>query len=209
MSDVRLKESEASTSVIDENEIIEINRMKHNIKVLNQLQQGDLVVFKNSIYSQWAVFIGNEKVIHLNSTNTSSDGISNHASANLIDSVEVKISKFYDLSSDSYAYRNNSKDSYQRVLPINEILARAYSKVGYNQYDLFTKNCEKFANYCRYDIKVNDQSKKLFQFGCQVTKAFSEMPQFFQSLFRFQCIPDSNSTQNEQKNILDQIMKSN
>jgi hypothetical protein len=61
---------------------------------------GDLVEYKRSLYSHWAVYIGDGKIIHL-------------TSAQKLLRFEVKIDNFEDIINSCYVFINNSKDTMQ------------------------------------------------------------------------------------------------
>jgi hypothetical protein len=144
----------------------EKERQEHNRKVLDNLHPGDLVQYKRDLYSHWAVYIGHEKIIHLHGTNDSLLGLSGLVtSSNLIGQAIVKIDSYWDVTLNSYAYRNNSNDYDLICLPSEKIIIRAYSRVGYDYYNLFSFNCEHFAKWCRYDLPISDQSMSIIRFG--------------------------------------------
>jgi hypothetical protein len=47
------------------------------------------------------------------------------------------------------------------MLPPEEVVQRALSKLGEEEYDLFTNNCEHFAIWCKTGSLVSDQVTKL------------------------------------------------
>lgn len=53
-------------------------------------------------------------------------------------------------------YFNFKYFSHKRF-PADEIVERALSEVGKRAYHIVTKNCEHFANWCRYGIEKSKQ----------------------------------------------------
>ncbi|KAK3583605.1 hypothetical protein CHS0354_039427 [Potamilus streckersoni] len=89
---------------------------RYNQNVLNSLEEGDLVEFPRCIYSHWAVYIGNEEVVHLaGDPNARSKVNANLSHVLAICGKEstkaiVKRDNFFDVAADSKEKRNNAKD---------------------------------------------------------------------------------------------------
>lgn len=148
-----------------------------SLKVLSELKIGDLIEFKRDLYSHWAVFIGKNKIIHLYGTNDRLLSLSGFAlfKAPQMQRAEVIISDFWDIVKNSYAYRNNSMDNEINPLPVQEILIRAYNKVGTQSFDLFSYNCEHFAKHCRYGLPHSGQIMSFLRVGNIVTKSLRDI----------------------------------
>jgi HRAS-like suppressor 3 len=162
----------------------EQKRLDHNIQLLEELKLGDLVEYKRELYSHWAVYIGNGKIIHLSGQAEQKISGVGLLCSNVANVAEVRIDYFLDIIKNSYAYRNNSKDSEFTPLPPDQILTKALSKIGCNYYDLFTYNCEHFAHYCRYDLSLSDQTSRLIRFGCRVTKGLKNINNLVKDMFK-------------------------
>ena len=167
----------------------EQKRLDHNLKLLKQLKLGDLVEYKRELYSHWAVYIGNGKIVHLagkEEQKLSSVGLQhlNVLCSSVTNVAEVRIDHFLDIIKNSYAYRNNSKDVEFTALPDDQILTRALAKIGTHHYDLFEFNCEHFAHYCRYDLSLSDQASRLIRFGCTVTKGLKNFNNLIKDIFK-------------------------
>nr|KAG5696932.1 hypothetical protein BaRGS_015896 [Batillaria attramentaria] len=147
-------------------EVIEANK-----KLLQELEEGDLVEFPRVGYSHWAVYVGNGKVVHL----TSDDG-------DAVDDDELDIPDPYDdlakkatrkasvqeadlleVAGNSKAKKNNSKDSRFPPLPKDTIVKNAKDKLGKTGYHVVVQNCEHFASWCRYGVAVSDQAEKFLK----------------------------------------------
>ncbi|CAF0968658.1 unnamed protein product [Brachionus calyciflorus] len=151
----------------------EVQKFLHNKQVLSELLPGDLIEFKRNLYSHWAIYIGNSKIVHFsgNETRLAISGVQ----LTEIHKAKINIDNYWDILEDSYAFRNNLFDKILNPLPVEEILIRAYSKVGESNFSIFSNNCEHFAKYCRYGVNSSDQIMKFIKFGNSVTKSFRDL----------------------------------
>lgn len=155
---------------------IEAKRVEHNQKCFESLKPGDLIEYKRNLYSHWAVYIGNDKIVHLygekeSASNFSISGVIPVSGTS--NTASVVISSFWDIVNGSFVYRNNSLDDEFKPLPVEQILARAFSRVDETNYSLFWYNCEHFAKSCRYGVDScmqTDGLMKLLKLGYTVTK---------------------------------------
>jgi hypothetical protein len=53
---------------------------------------------------------------------------------------------------------------FDRPLKKREILERGMARIGEEGYNLIWKNCEHFANFCRYDVEISDQVRKIAKY---------------------------------------------
>lgn len=86
------------------------------------LEKGDHIYINCGIYNHHGIYVGNNKVIHY-----LSKGIS------LMD-MET-FSRGYPIKIKQHIFRKDK----------NEIVSRAYSRLGENRYNLIFNNCEHFA----------------------------------------------------------------
>lgn len=166
-----------SLKLLEDQEKLNLNvldhlRFEHNKKVLSQLNPGDLIEFKRKLYSHWALYIGNSKLIHFHGNIGNRASHLNISGVQLpyVKNAQVMISNYWDVIEDSYAFRNNLFDKLMKPLPLEEILGRAYEKVGHHDFNIVSNNCEHFVKYCRYGISSSDQMTFLIRFGNVVTK---------------------------------------
>ncbi|RNA24820.1 HRAS-like suppressor 3 [Brachionus plicatilis] len=164
---------ESSYCIIDQTHFFDFDhgdenaRLMHNKQVLSHLIPGDLIELKRKIYSNWAIYIGKSAVVHFeNETQPSVDGMNFCG----INGATVVIDDYWNVAKEAYAFRNNLWDRVFNPLPIEQILTRAFSKVGTTRFSFFSSNCENFAKYCRYGIDSTDQAFKLIRFGNLITK---------------------------------------
>ena len=146
-------------------------RYEHNKRVLDILAPGDLVEYKRKLYSHWAVYVGKNKIVHLNG-DVNLNSLVSISGSSLFGSAKVVINNYWDIIEDSHAYKNNSKDRELPPLRVADILIRAYSRVGEEYYNLLSFNCEHFANSCRYNLDISDQVVGLLRAGNFITKNF-------------------------------------
>ncbi|BFZ14130.1 hypothetical protein BsWGS_17168 [Bradybaena similaris] len=122
---------------------------RHNEYVLRRALPGDLLQFPRDLgYSHWGVYAGNEDVIHL--AGEPGDGLSTA-------DVAVRKDNFWTVAGTSKTIINNLWDGKYKLLPAKEVVRRAESRIGCKGYDLISNNCEHFACWCRYNVKISSQ----------------------------------------------------
>ncbi|XP_067660944.1 phospholipase A and acyltransferase 3-like [Haliotis asinina] len=131
---------------------------RHNQTVFDNLEPGDRLQFERGLYDHWAVYIGNSQFLKCVDDQGASD--QNYSFA--ISGVEfgkgiVRIDKFWPVAGESKVHINNSKDTKIKPYEPHRIVQRALSRVGEVGYNIFYKNCEHFASWCRYDKEESDQ----------------------------------------------------
>ena len=114
------------------------------------LQVGDLVEFDKIVYKHWAVYVGDNKIVHYKKVGR-----------------EVKIVR-EDIDtylSGCFVFRAGKKKMgfINRIVQDSahfsgqQVAERARSKVGMKGYDLLFTNCEHFAKWCKYDVPMSEQ----------------------------------------------------
>jgi hypothetical protein len=154
--------------------------LEHNQNVLGELNLGDLIEYKRNLYSDWAIYIGKNKVIHLQNDNCKTKSTINgslNTSTPLVNNARVIISNYFDVVKDSLAYRNNSADNEMEPLPVQQILTRAFEQVDTQKFSLFSYDSEKFAKSCRYGPNVGCYSMPvdLLTIGYRVNRNLKKM----------------------------------
>ena len=134
--------------------------------------RGDLVVFRRpGGYDHYAINVGNGYIVHVTtpddiastSFNAARSSIGFCCSTNSLGpTAVVKKEPFANFvkPGDNVTVEDgtwNGKTALQRV----EIVSRALSKIGEEGYNLFFKNCEHFARWCRYGEEKSDQATNL------------------------------------------------
>ncbi|XP_052719490.1 phospholipase A and acyltransferase 2-like [Crassostrea angulata] len=136
----------------------------YNRAVIKRANKGDLLEFNRGVYSHWAVYIGNDEVVHL--AGVDNDGL--NASVNPSHSFSVCGKKFskamvkkesvWNVMLGSKVKINNDKDHKLKPRSAQEIVKEALSKIGEIGYNVLWKNCEHFAAYCRYGVSWSKQA---------------------------------------------------
>ncbi|XP_041370005.1 phospholipase A and acyltransferase 3-like [Gigantopelta aegis] len=128
---------------------------------ITHLEPGDLLEFKRGLYSHWAVYKGDEEVIHL--AGEDGDGLDVNVQhsftigGKMFNKANVRVDNLWNVVAGSHAYRNNSNDHKMKPLDKREIVERAMSRIGRVGYNLIYRNCEHFATWCRYNIEKSGQ----------------------------------------------------
>ena len=114
------------------------------IKYINLPELGAHLESKrmNGAYTHHGIYIGNKEVIHYAGL---ADGI------NSAPVEKTTISKFSDGNKYNIIEHPHSKFTKE------EIVKRAYSRLGEDSYHLLGNNCEHFVNWCIYDINQSNQ----------------------------------------------------
>jgi hypothetical protein len=175
---LRPSEIDISESSSNNNHAAANKYLEHNQKVLGELNLGDLIEYKRNLYSNWAIYIGKNKVIHLHNDECQEDTTSkSEISRNIVKNARVVISNYFDVVKDSLAYRNNSADQEMEPLPVQQILTRAFEQVDTQRYNLFSYDSEKFAKSCRYgpDVGCYSTPINLLTIGYRVTRNLKKM----------------------------------
>ncbi|KAE9549823.1 hypothetical protein FO519_006957 [Halicephalobus sp. NKZ332] len=110
---------------------------------------GDLLVFNDVVYCRWAVYVGEDKVIHVTAEGA-------------VKEEQLKVSE----SIVTFTHVDNTFDSQVKPFTPDEIIERARSKVGQPwSFDLFSNNSEHFAKWCRYDTAICQQVPYAYDTG--------------------------------------------
>jgi len=120
---------------------------------IKNIKVGDIIAFRRRFYKHYALYIGNDQVIHRDN-----DGLfSKHKS-------KVKITNIYDVPGipiiDNESYSNLKK------IPTEITLNLALSHLDdEGDYNLFLNNCEHFVTNIKFNIKVSKQIKRIRKIG--------------------------------------------
>jgi hypothetical protein len=110
-----------------------LNRYREEFKRDSELELADHLIAKRIGYTHHGLYIGNNQVIHY------SEG-------------EVRIDSLEDFKKDCEMGVVDSVATYSK----EEIISRAYSRLGEKRYNLVFNNCEHFVNWCRSGGKMTD-----------------------------------------------------
>lgn len=132
-----------------------------NSKFACPASPGDVLKFTRfgMLYDHYAVVVENGCIVHVTSLSEdlqSSDPCRSLCSS--ADTVEIKKVKFCDFAKETDKIQVESGNYKGKApLPVPEIIERAHSKIGSKGYNVFTKNCEHFARWCRYGLEESSQ----------------------------------------------------
>lgn len=110
------------------------------------MERGDHLISPRTGYDHHGLYIGNRKVIHYS-------GLSD-----IFDKGGIKIT-----SIDEFIQGNGCsvKSHFAAFYDAEDRVARAYSKLGEDSYNLAFNNCEHFVNWCFYGVKYSSQVAKI------------------------------------------------
>lgn len=134
-------------------------------------EEGDLVEISRGIYSHWAVYSGDGNAIHLTGIAGPSNSDSNASHLFYVSGVSFAKAAVIEeplssIKGYSTARKNNRLFWRSDPFPGNEIVQRARSQIGPVEYNILWNNCEHFAKWCRYGLKISDQVTDLFNYIC-------------------------------------------
>lgn len=156
-----------------------------------KIEYGDIIGVNRGSYQHYAVYIGNDRVIHYSSAN------SDLGESNVI--REDNISKFLRGEKEYFVFDCEANEKHK--LKINtgalclsanlyysrkfldmimedkliviyspeETVQRAKSRLGENSYNLVTNNCEHFAIWCKTGVSKSTQVDNILKFLVKVT----------------------------------------
>ncbi|CAL1535797.1 unnamed protein product [Lymnaea stagnalis] len=117
-----------------------------NNYVMRFLKPGDLVRFDRHLYDHWAVYIGDSKVVHITKEKPMDKSCG-----------KICVDDLMSVAGKSKVYIANERDFRYTPRSPEKIVQKAKMCVGSVSYNLLSRNCEHFANYCRYGQRVSEQ----------------------------------------------------
>ncbi|XP_076070694.1 phospholipase A and acyltransferase 2-like [Mytilus galloprovincialis] len=133
-----------------------------------RVKEGDLLEIDRGAYKHWAVYIGNNEIVHVSGIGgrvAANPGHSFSISGVHFNKAEVKKENVFDVLGTSKCKINNSKDRGNKCFDPKEVVKRALGKLGSLDYNILWRNCEHFASWCRYDKKISQQADDLLTVG--------------------------------------------
>ncbi|XP_065928422.1 phospholipase A and acyltransferase 3-like [Magallana gigas] len=136
----------------------------YNRYLIQEASVGDLLEFPRILYSHWAVYIGNEEVVHL--AGIDDDGLNGNfnpthmftISGKLFKKAVVKRESVWNVVLNSKVAINNKKDISLNPFPPTKIVKMATRMIGEIGYNALWRNCEHFAAFCRYGVAWSKQA---------------------------------------------------
>ncbi|XP_043307500.1 phospholipase A and acyltransferase 5-like [Cervus canadensis] len=131
-------------------------------------QPGDLIEIFRRFYRHWAVYVGDGYVVHVAPPSNIPGALVASIMSSAVDKAFVKKQRLRDVvGRDKYEVNNKHDDKYKPFKP-SEIVQQAEKLVGKEfSYNLFSNNCEHFANELRYGVPRSDQTLPCLRFRRQ------------------------------------------
>lgn len=145
----------------------------------NFLKPGDVVgVNRKGIYEHYAIYLGDDKVIHYCGEGNDFGGIVSIHEADISEFIKDSRSYFvvwfdkgipYKIQRETTFLFNGSINYYngyfqkvkKNTFSAEETISRAKSRVGETKYNLVTNNCEHFAMWCKTGVAESSQVKNI------------------------------------------------
>lgn len=139
---------------------------------------GDVVGVSRGIYEHYAVYVGDEKVIHYAGEGKDFSGqvtIHEDSLENFLRGSEeyfvvsfegkypIKIYSSTNSLGRSFFEFNDKKPVH--IYSRKETIERAYNRIGEHRYSLVTNNCEHFAIWCKTGVSRSSQVSRIYSVG--------------------------------------------
>lgn len=158
-----------------------------NSDVIQRARIGDQLEFHRGVYSHWAVYIGNEEVIHLAGVNSTCTSNRNHRftiGGKIFAPAEVKRESVWEVISDSKVKINNDKDMSCRPYRPHEIVRKAMGMIGETGYNVLWQNSEHFAAFCRYGVAWSKQVTETIMVGSAIVAVAGLAYEFYKMFIK-------------------------
>ncbi|XP_012721609.2 phospholipase A and acyltransferase 3 [Fundulus heteroclitus] len=124
-------------------------------------QPGDLIEIFRGSYQHWAVYVGEDYVVHLAAPSEVAGAGSSSVMSVLTEKALVKKELLWDVVGTDKWEINNGLDDKYKPRPPHVIVREACDMVGLElPYCVFRKNCEHFVNELRYGKAESRQVQK-------------------------------------------------
>ncbi|XP_043777155.1 phospholipase A and acyltransferase 3-like [Cervus elaphus] len=132
-------------------------------------QPGDLIEIFRRFYRHWAVYVGDGYVVHVAPPSNIPGALVASIMSSAVDKAFVKKQRLRDVvGRDKYEVNNKHDDKHKPFKP-SEIVQQAEKLVDKEfSYNLFSNNCEHFANELRYGVRRSDQTLPCLRFRRQM-----------------------------------------
>ena len=115
------------------------------------LQVGDLVKFDKIVYEHWAVYVGDNKIVHYNKVGEVGQIVREDIDSYISDCLVL-----FRCSKKKMGIMNRIVHELPDFSG-KQVAERALNKVGMTGYSLLFKNCEHFVKWCKYDVPICEQ----------------------------------------------------
>ena len=136
---------------------------KERVYSLHQLYKGDHIAIKrhDGLYWHHAIIENVDKemgIIYVIEYSNSAKGFSRDNSSPPKNPGKAKVKRsVYKLKDGLYFIKH------KKCLPADEVVSRAISRLGKNEYHLFDNNCEHFAMWCKTGMSLSEQVKNIME----------------------------------------------
>ena len=124
------------------------------------LQVGDLVEFDRIVYKHWAVYVGDNKIVHYNKVG--------EVGQIVCEDIDSYISDCFVLFQRAKKKKMGIMNRIIHESPDfsgKQVAERALSKLGMTGYNLLFKNCEHFAKWCKCNVPMSEQIENGVEIG--------------------------------------------
>uniref|UniRef100_A0AC35TVC5 LRAT domain-containing protein n=1 Tax=Rhabditophanes sp. KR3021 TaxID=114890 RepID=A0AC35TVC5_9BILA len=146
--------------------------------LIKVVTKGDLIEIKRKSqrcinllsYNHWGVYLGDGRLGHYVESDWKSGGVTRSFPDTPwgIENKKLEINVYFVTIDDlakacegDYCRKNNKYDREFPIFPDDAIARRVISRIGESDYDLFSNNCEHFANWARYNKHTSRQVMRL------------------------------------------------
>lgn len=151
---------------------------------LRNVKPGSIILVERKLYDHYAIYAGNGSIIHYAQKNNRGgkyihkagldeflDGADrfyvpylpqNDADIEALIKYHVQRRSFLQEIVDDLF--NTYNEMVAKVYTASETLSRAIGRIGENLYSIIGNNCEHFAFWCKFKVKISNQIGRLFDF---------------------------------------------
>jgi HRAS-like suppressor 3 len=109
---------------------------------------GDQLYIYYPLFSHHGIYVGNYKVIHYTTANISLENVASGSRIGIKKPI-ISITTLDKFNKGKNFFKKRDILFPPKYSP-NEIVERAYSRLGENKYHPFLNNCEDFIHWCKY-----------------------------------------------------------
>lgn len=147
------------------------------------LKPGDVIgVSRKGLYEHYAIYIGNDRVIHYCGEGNDFGGRVSVHEAPLCEFIKDSRDYFvvwfdegrpiklqcrtaFIFNSTADLYNSKYNESKKKTYSAEETIKRAKSRIGEEQYNLVSNNCEHFAMWCKTGVSESSQVNQIVRFA--------------------------------------------
>ena len=144
------------------------------------LQSGDIIGVKRFLYSHYAVYTGDNKVIHYSGEKGDFIGKKTVRWGTMEEFLDGK-KEFFELVFPEEHNKPDKEKRYEiqntvyKLYSPEETVERAKSRLGEDKYNLALNNCEHFAIWCKTGISESYQVKRVLTGAVKIVEKMYEL----------------------------------